>query len=186
MSRSPQHFKFVAVGDGTVGKTSLLISFAKNEFPEKYVPTVFDNTIALLAVGGTTFELELWDTAGQEDYDRLRPLSYPDSNLVLIVFSLENQESAKNVEDRWFKEVRQHTQAPILLIGTKLDLRLDANPQHITTSQGKEMASRIGAIGYIETSAKTRQNVQLVFETGVRALTKPESMKGAGCACVML
>ena len=66
MSKTLQHFKFVAVGDGTVGKTCMLMSFAKNEFPEKYVPTVFDNTIALLAVDGTTFELELWDTAGTD------------------------------------------------------------------------------------------------------------------------
>jgi Ras family protein A len=126
MSKSPQHFKVVAVGDGTVGKTCLLMSFAKNEFPDKYVPTVFDNTVALISVEGKTFELELWDTAGkstmgifflslffvrslirsgfvgQEDYDRLRPLSYPDSNLVFICFSVQLMESLRNVEYRVF------------------------------------------------------------------------------------
>ena len=81
--------KLVIVGDGACGKTCLLIVFSKDQFPEVYVPTVFENYVADIEVDGKHVELALWDTAGQEDYDRLRPLSYPDTDVILMCFSID-------------------------------------------------------------------------------------------------
>ncbi|CAI8508992.1 unnamed protein product [Hanseniaspora opuntiae] len=146
--------KLAIVGDGACGKTCLLMVFAKGKFPTIYVPTVFDNYVADVEVDGRRVELALWDTAGQEDFDRLRPLSYPDSNVVIIC-------------------------VPIILVGCKVDLRNDpAIIQHlqsigsegpVTQQQGQEVADQIGATDYIECSAKTGFGVREVFEAATRA-----------------
>ena len=88
--------KLVIVGDGACGKTCLLIVFSKDEFPEVYVPTVFENYVADIEVDHKNVELALWDTAGQEDYDRLRPLSYPDTDVILMCFSIDSPDSLEN------------------------------------------------------------------------------------------
>uniref|UniRef100_A0A667X2A8 Rho-related GTP-binding protein RhoA-C n=1 Tax=Myripristis murdjan TaxID=586833 RepID=A0A667X2A8_9TELE len=85
--------KLVIVGDGACGKTCLLIVFSKDQFPEVYVPTVFENYVADIEVDSKQVELALWDTAGQEDYDRLRPLSYPDTDVILMCFSIDSPDS---------------------------------------------------------------------------------------------
>ena len=67
---------------------------------QSYVPTVFENYVTLVQFDGKTVELALWDTAGQEEYDRLRPLSYPESHVILIVFSVDFPTSLANVQDK--------------------------------------------------------------------------------------
>ena len=89
--------KCVIVGDGGVGKTCLLISFTSNKFPSQYVPTVFDNYAVTVLIGGEAHTLGLFDTAGQEDYDKLRPLAYPHADVVLLCFSLVQPSSFKNI-----------------------------------------------------------------------------------------
>ena len=98
--------KLVAIGDGAIGKTSLLISYGKDSFPSEYVPTVFDNYSVSVEVEGKYVNLSLWDTAGQEDYDRLRPLSYPGTDVFLVCYSMVDPESFKNVQKKWLKEIQ--------------------------------------------------------------------------------
>ncbi|XP_051490394.1 rho-related GTP-binding protein RhoF isoform X1 [Apus apus] len=98
--------KVVIVGDGGCGKTSLLLVFAKGAFPEQYAPSVFEKYTTSVTVGKKEITLNLYDTAGQEDYDRLRPLSYQNTNVVLICYDVMNPTSYDNVAAK--KKPKQH------------------------------------------------------------------------------
>jgi small GTP-binding protein len=185
--------KLVVVGDGACGKTCLLIVFSKNSFPEVYVPTVFENYVADITVEDKKIELALWDTAGQEDYDRLRPLSYPDTNVLLICFSIDSPDSLENVPEKWIPEVKHFcVDIPFVLVGCKKDLRTDPGTiselkkMHlapVTTEHGQQVADNIQAYAYIECSAKSKDNVMEVFETATRAaMTVKKRKKSKGCS----
>jgi len=171
--------KLVVVGDGAVGKTSLLISYATGDFPTEYVPTVFENYTAQLELEGETILMHLWDTAGQEDYDRLRPLSYPGSDIVFLCFSVVHRPSYDAIKIKWYPEVHHYVASvPIILLGTKLDLReaceADANLAKgfslVSTAEGEKLAKEIGAVKYVEVSAKTRKGLDAVFQDAVNTV----------------
>jgi len=175
----PPRKKLVIVGDGACGKTCLLTTFSKDQFPEDHIPTVFETDVADIEVDGTFVELALWDTAGQEDYDRLRPLSYPHTDVILMCFSIDNPDSLANIPEKWTPEVRQFCpNVPIILVGNKKDLRNDENTKRelskmkkepVISAEGSLICERIKAYAYLECSAKTREGVRNVFETAARA-----------------
>jgi len=181
--------KLVIVGDGACGKTCLLIVFSKGTFPEDYVPTVFENYVADVEVDGRRVELALWDTAGQEDYDRLRPLSYPDSHVVLICFAIDLPDSLENVQEKWIGEVMHFCpKVPVMLVGCKKDLRRDPqtidnlrkqNQRPVAPEQGQAVAQKVGARMYLECSARTGEGVREAFQHATRAaLLKPKRKRG--------
>lgn len=177
--------KCVVVGDGAVGKTSLLISYTTNQFPEDYVPTVFDNYSANVMVGDEKVTINLWDTAGQEEYDRLRPLSYPQTDIFLICFSVVEPSSFQNVKNKWMPEIRHHTpkDTKVLLVGTKSDLREDPHAMDELDEQGLKpvnepeaahLAKQLGLVGYLECSAASQRGVREVFDCAIKAVISPE------------
>ena len=100
-SMTIKHVKCVVVGDGAIGKTCLLISYTTNSFPSEYMPTVFDNYETTVMFENKPISLQLWDTAGQDDYEKLRPLSYPGTDVFLLCFSLVSTVSLENVKTVW-------------------------------------------------------------------------------------
>ena len=128
--------------------------------------------------------LNLWDTAGQEDYDRLRPLSYPQTDVFLVCFSVVNPTSFDHVTHKWHPEVSHHCKGvPILLIGNKIDLRDDPDTlahlnelrqTPVTRTQGLACAKKINAVKYMECSAKTGKGLREIFTTAAEVVVSPE------------
>ncbi|KAJ7424906.1 Rho-related GTP-binding protein RhoF [Willisornis vidua] len=171
--------KVVVVGDGGCGKTSLLVAFARGDFPKLYVPTVFEKYTASLQVAGKPVTIHLWDTAGQEDYDRLRPLSYSDANVVLMCFDVTDRNSFDNILTKWYPEVNHFCKGvPVLLVGCKTDLRRDeevlrklrdGRMEPVSRQQGEAMARQVRAVSYMECSARYQENVGNIFVTASSA-----------------
>ncbi len=169
--------KCVVVGDGAVGKTCLLISYTTNAFSNDYIPTVFDNYSACVMVNGQPINLNLWDTAGQDEYDRLRPLSYPQTDVYLACFSIISPASFQNIKNKWIPELKHHSPtANIILVGLKSDCRED--PQVIkmmkqrgiamsSIEQGRNLAKEVGAVDYVECSAVTQEGLKAVFDRAI-------------------
>jgi small GTP-binding protein len=125
-------------------------------------------------IGDEPYTLGLFDTAGQEDYDRLRPLSYPQTDVFLVCFSVTSPASFENVREKWFPEVHHHCPGvPCLIVGTQVDLREDASVKDKLAKQrmapvrredGEKMAKDLGAVKYVECSALTQFKLKDVFD----------------------
>jgi len=180
------HKKLVVIGDGAVGKTCLLMCYTQNMFPREYIPTVFDNLAKTVDYKGKHISLDLYDTAGQEDYDRLRVMCYPHTHAFLVCYAVDNETSLKNVQTKWVPELKVHAaDAAIILVGLKSDYRGDANREQELKQQGKKMvdpqavevmAEQIGAKATIECSALKMKGVKQVFELAIKVIieAKPE------------
>jgi len=159
-----QAIKVVVAGDGAVGKTTFLISLTLGCFPIDYIPTTLDNYNAVYPLENRPISLGLWDTAGQADFDSLRPISYNGADVILLFYSVVNPTSAENIKEKWLQDARTHCpDVPIFLIGTQIDQR--ENPKIIedlaerklkplNKADGKRLAKEINAICYMECSAK--------------------------------
>ncbi|XP_055470621.1 rho-related GTP-binding protein RhoD [Psammomys obesus] len=166
--------KVVLVGDGGCGKTSLMMVYADGAFPDRYNPTVFERYTVNVQMKGKPVSLQLWDTAGQDDYDRLRPLFYPKADVLLLCFDVTNPNSFDNVANRWYPEVTHFCKGvPIIVVGCKTDLRKDKavvnslrkkRLEPVTYHKGQDMARSVKAVAYLECSARLHDNVEAVFQ----------------------
>ncbi|KAF7994205.1 hypothetical protein HCN44_001338 [Aphidius gifuensis] len=167
----------IVVGDSGVGKTSLLLKYSKNDqylLSSEYIPPSIETCVVTVMVDEKPLHLGLWDTTEETDYHSFKRLVYIKTDVLLICFSLVDPASFENVKAKWYPEVRHHCPAtPIILVGTKLDLREDKETIEklknkklapITYPQGLAMAKEIGAVKYMECSAFTEQGLEDIFE----------------------
>ncbi|KAK6438793.1 Rho GTPase [Oleoguttula sp. CCFEE 5521] len=208
--------KLVIIGDGACGKTSLLSVFTLGYFPTRYVPTVFENYVTDCRVDGKSVQLALWDTAGQEDYERLRPLAYSQAHVILIAFSISSPDSLQNITTKWYTPIPllpsqvpyadtiqyRHPEVldrcpnvPIILVGLKKDLRDDPVAQEemrktskkfLTSEEGEDVRKRVGAKKYLECSSLTGEGVDDVFEAATRQSLLGSGERERGGCCVIL
>ncbi|KAL4222024.1 Rho-related GTP-binding protein RhoE [Mactra antiquata] len=160
--------KLVVVGDCGCGKSTLIKRFVSNIYSDTYTATGFDTYHSTYKVSASyTIQMSIWDTSGDPGYDRVRPVSYTDADLVLVCFSIGNPESLHNIVTKWLPEIREHCPTqPIIVVGCGSDLREDEavlsklakdNQVPITYEQGLKTAKDIEALVYSETSAKTSE-----------------------------
>ncbi|KAG5947087.1 hypothetical protein E4U53_006475 [Claviceps sorghi] len=182
--------KLVLLGDGACGKTSLLNVFTRGYFPTVYEPTVFENYVHDIFVDNVHIELSLWDTAGQEEFDRLRSLSYDDTDLIMLCYSVDSKDSLENVESKWVGEIADNCPGvKLVLVALKCDLREKGGDDEdgddntappgaaaverpsgslIEYDKGLEVAKRIGASRYLECSAMKNRGVNEAFTEAAR------------------
>ena len=182
--------KVCVVGDGAVGKTCLLVSYTTGQAPGDYVPTVFDNYSANVDVDGQCHSLSLWDTAGQEDYDRLRPLSYPQTDVFIVCYSVTCKISLQNAQTKWIPELRAFApDAPIMLVGTKIDLRDDPKSVAELSLQGKgpvsstdglDVSRTLNLPAWAECSSMTLNGLDNVFKLAAKAALDHRNNKRKG------
>jgi len=190
-----QAFKVVVVGDGAVGKTCLLMCYTQKMFPREYIPTVFDNFSKNVSHDGSLIRLDLYDTAGQEDYDRLRVICYPNTDVFLVCYSIDQTTSLDNVEQKWVPELRHHApDAQILLVGLKSDLRHDSKiiadmkakeQKFVTKEQVESIAKNVGAAQQLECSALKMEGIDGVFNAAI-AVAKSSQGDGKKPCCTLL
>ncbi|KAH9399038.1 Rho GTPase [Tyrophagus putrescentiae] len=207
-----QTIKCVVVGDGAVGKTCLLISYTTNKFPSEYVPTVklqpttttidniiitltpvflplpkvFDNYAVTVMIGGEPYTLGLFDTAGQEDYDRLRPLSYPQTDVFLVCFSVVSPSSFENVREKWVPEITHHCQkTPFLLVGTQIDLRDEASTiEKLSKNKQKPITQEAGREAGQGAEGRQRGLKNVFDEAILAALEPPQPKRKRKCTII--
>lgn len=186
------------LGDGACGKTSLLNVFTRGYFPQVYEPTVFENYVHDIFIDGQSVQLSLWDTAGQEEFDRLRSLSYSDTHCIMLCFSIDSPDSLENVQTRWVGEIADNCEGvKLVLVALKCDLRSNedtdaeqpmnneddslnpynahssGNPYQqsrrlISYDEGLAIAKKVGALRYLECSAKKNRGVNEAFSEAAR------------------
>jgi len=195
-----QAFKVVVVGDGAVGKTCLLMCYTQKMFPREYIPTVFDNFSKNVSYQGQLVRLDLYDTAGQEDYDRLRVICYPNTDVFLVCYAVDSETSVKNINDKWVGEINHHaSESRIILVGLKSDIRTDSSLQAKLKQEGKALVSKEKVeaaaktagetmsqeVKHLECSSLKMHNIDQVFEEAIKVALEKNNKKDTPCCTVL-
>jgi len=156
-------FKVILIGDGSVGKTSLVRRYMEGKFGADYLPTIGSQiyTKKVVGKGETKITLVVWDISGQPAFTAIRPEYYKGAAAILLVYDLTRSETFQHL-DGWLSETKRYSPKPeVVLIGNKSDLEARRRIPH---RAGEEYASKIRA-PFLETSAKDGSNVAEAFAT---------------------
>jgi len=192
------HHKLIIIGDGAVGKTSLLHTFHTGTFPLHYIPTLYEQCVADMEIDGFEIEVELQDIGGQEYYDRLRVLDYMRVDVVLLAFAIDDQQSLDNIENKWIDDATMSLEkckikhkVPRVLVGCKKDLQDDPltitklsqlSMSPVSSQEAAAFAAKFHCDAYVECSALRSEGVREVFETAMRLVLAERRRK----RCVIL
>ncbi|MFW9771164.1 MAG: Rab family GTPase [Candidatus Heimdallarchaeota archaeon] len=159
-------FKITILGDAAVGKTSLINQFVEGSFQEDYKPTLGANIVRKdvdLSEINAQIRLIMWDLAGQEKYNVIRSMYFQGCVGALVVYDITRYQTFENVESKWLKDFKKYVkkEGAYVLIGNKIDLDVQ---RAVSKENGKELAEKIQASDFIETSAKYGENVEKAFK----------------------
>ncbi|EMD48017.1 RAS-related protein racG, putative [Entamoeba histolytica KU27] len=183
-------FKCVLVGDNCVGKNKLAAICAGIIAPGEIPPTAVQDQKVSISVDGVMNTINIISTEGSEEYARLRPLSYPGTDVFIVLFSITDPDSYNHVEKLWKPEIKEYCSGvPIILVGSCAEVR--KTPEKINSlteqgitlisqEQGEAMAKRIGAVEYIEWNDSDKEDVDFIFEEAIRACLKKSKENSTG------
>ena len=163
-AKNPNIVKCVLIGDEGVGKTSLLITYTRNKFPEFYVPNILDNCAVNVKLNNETYTLGLFDTSSGYEQDLSK------TDVVLLCFSLDEPTSLQNAKEKWFPMINMNNaKVNIILVGLKLDLKTMMDTNLSLPNEGENIAKELGCKRYLECSAKLQRGIGVVFDEVIRA-----------------
>ena len=160
--------KFIIIGDAAVGKSNLLVRYTSGQFKEEYQLTIgveFGSNNVI--IGDNTYRIQIWDTAGQENFRSITRSYYKNTACAIIVYEISNKKSFENISS-WIEECKNTAPKSILmvLVGNKCDLE---DNREVTEEEGREFAEKNGML-FFETSAKTGKNVEELFKQSVKVI----------------
>uniref|UniRef100_A0A3Q0KGU5 Putative rabb and C n=1 Tax=Schistosoma mansoni TaxID=6183 RepID=A0A3Q0KGU5_SCHMA len=162
--RFDANFKVLLLGNSGVGKTSIIRALVGETFYQTTISTIgIDLIKRIFTVENHRVQLEVWDTAGQEQYHSIVSLHFREAKCFIIVYDVTDMESFEQIRKYWLRSVDEHMDeaVPVFFVANKIDTIKD---KKVSTEQGQQLTSQQAAHGFFETSAKTGKNIQNLFQ----------------------
>jgi small GTP-binding protein len=163
-------FKYIIIGDAAVGKSNLLLRYAHGQFKDEYQLTIgVEFGAKNISINDKIYRIQIWDTAGQENFRSITRAYYKNSVCALVVYDITNRDSFNNISN-WVEDCKNQSPKTIfmVLVGNKSDLN---DKRVISVDEGRELAEKYNMI-FFETSAKTGENVDLIFFKSAEEIAK--------------
>ena len=162
--------KYIIIGDAAVGKSNLLLRYAHGEFNPVYQITIgVEFGAKNVNINDKLYRVQIWDTAGQENFRSITRAYYKNSVCALVVYDISKRDSFNNLS-LWIEDCKNQSPKTIymILVGNKSDLE---DKREVTLEEGKELADKYG-IDFYETSAKTGYNVEEIFFNSAKEIAR--------------